>query len=114
MGEWEVLRGSGQQATQRSYLLRRKLVGRNLISDLMSESNLKRLCLAVFVSQMPVSFHAQCAAVLMTKPARNRGNIHALLDAAGGKQMAQVVVHDAFGAGELDVEAFEDLENNPF
>jgi len=43
---------------------------------------------AVFVSQVPVSFHAQCAAILVSEPARNGRDVHAGFNAAGGKQMA--------------------------
>ena len=56
--------------------------------------NLLRFVGAVFVSQMAVSFHAQRAAVLVSKPARNGRNVHSVFDAAGGKQMALVVVRE--------------------
>ena len=39
--------------------------------DRSLESNLQRPRLAVIVLQMPISFHAQCAVVLISKPARN-------------------------------------------
>jgi hypothetical protein len=41
---------------------------------------------AVLVSQVAVGFHAQRAAVLMSKPAGNGRNVHAGFNAAGGKQ----------------------------
>ena len=55
----------------------------------------------MFVAQMAVGFHAQRAAVLMPKPTRNCRDVHAGLDAARGKQVAQIVVRDALRAGQL-------------
>jgi len=49
---------------------------------------------------MTVGFHTQCAAILMPQPTRNGRNVHASLDAAGGEQMAQVVVRDAVRPGQ--------------
>jgi hypothetical protein len=53
------------------------------------------------VAQMTVGFHAKRATVLVAKPPRHRGNVHARLDAARGEQMPQVVVSDAFHTGQL-------------
>ena len=41
--------------------------------------------LTVFVAEVAVCFHCQRPAVLVTEPARDRGNIHAGFNAAGGK-----------------------------
>ncbi len=49
---------------------------------------------------MPVSLHAQRAAILVSEPARNGWNIYAGFNAAGGEQMAQIVVRDAFDTGQ--------------
>jgi len=65
------------------------------------EGDFVGLCLAVFVAQMPVSFHAQCVAVLMSKPVRNSRDVHAVFNATGGKQVAQVVVGDSLRAGQF-------------
>ncbi len=67
----------------------------------------------MFVAQMPISFHAQCATVLMSEPSGNGGNVHAGFNAARGKRMPQVVVGDAFHTGQLGgaVYGFLALEN---
>ena len=72
-----------------------------------------RLVGAVFVSQMSVGFHAQCAAILMSEPTRHRRDVHASLDAARSEQMPQVMVGDAFHPGQLRgaVYGFLALEN---
>lgn len=49
----------------------------------------------MLVAQMPIGPHGQCAAVLVAKPARDGGNIHAGFNAAGGEQVAQVVMGES-------------------
>ena len=71
----------------------------------ISKADFLRLILAVLVAQVAVGFHAQHAAVLMPQPARDRRNVHAGLDTARGKQMAQIVVRDA-GDGQSSPESF--------
>jgi hypothetical protein len=53
------------------------------------------LCNAVFPSQVAVSFHCQRAAVLVSEPARNSGNIYARFDAASREQVPEIVMRDA-------------------
>ena len=74
---------------------------KNQIKALPLEGDFKGLCLAVLVSQVAVGFHAQCPAVLVSNSARNGRDVHAVFDAAGGKEVAQVVVSDSFCAGQL-------------
>jgi hypothetical protein len=63
--------------------------------------NLLRFIDAVFVSQVAIGFHAQRTAGLMSKPARNGRDVHAVFNAAGGEQVAQVVVGDSLRASQL-------------
>ena len=44
------------------------------------------------VSQMSINFHPQRAAILVTKPAGNCGNIHTALDAPRREQVSQIVM----------------------
>jgi hypothetical protein len=55
----------------------------------------------MLVAQVSVSFHAKSAAVLMPKPARNGWDVHAVFDATGGEQVAQIVVGDSL-CGAVD------------
>ena len=55
----------------------------------------------MLIAQMTVSFHAQRAAVLVPKPSGDGWNVNTSLNAACCKQMAQVVMRDAFYAGKL-------------
>jgi hypothetical protein len=41
---------------------------------------------------MPVAFHRQRAAVLVSKPAAHRGNVHARFNAGRRKEMSKVVM----------------------
>ncbi len=59
------------------------------------EGNPLRLRNAVFAPQVTISFHRQCAAVLVSKPARNSWNVNAAFDAAGCEQVPQIVMCDA-------------------
>lgn len=74
---------------------------RNLFRGSVLKEDLLCLVGAVFVSQMPVSFHAQRAAVLVPKLAGNGRNVNAGLNAARGKQMMQVVVGNTFCPGHV-------------
>ena len=62
------------------------------------EGHALRLCDAVLAAQVPVGFHCQRAAVLVSKPARNGRNVHAAFDAARCEQMPQIVMRDAIRA----------------
>ena len=46
----------------------------------------------MLVPQMAISAHRQCAAVLVSQPTRHCWNVHARLDAARGKQVAQIMM----------------------
>ena len=48
-----------------------------------AETNAPRLREAVVLTQVAVGFHTQWAAVLVSKPTRNSGNIDAAFDANG-------------------------------
>src|SRR6266852_1081646 len=47
---------------------------------------------AVFLAQVAINLHRQRAAVFMTKPPADGGNVHARLDARCREEMAKVVV----------------------
>ena len=46
----------------------------------------------MLVAEMAVNLHRQRAAVLVSKPPGDGGNVNAALNAAGGKQMPQIVM----------------------
>jgi len=46
----------------------------------------------MLVAEMAIDFHCQGATVLMAEPAGDGGNVNAALNAAGGEQMAQIVM----------------------
>lgn len=48
------------------------------------------------LAQVSVCFHAQRAAVFMSKPARDSGNVHTALDADRREEMAEVVMRNTF------------------
>ena len=76
--------------------------GTRLRRPSLSSTGAKRHALrlgdAVLASQMPVSFHCQRAAVLVSKPAGDGRNVHAAFDAARSEQVPQVVMCDAIRA----------------
>ena len=53
---------------------------------------------AVFIAQMAVGLHRQCAAVLMPEPAGDGWNVHTALNAPGSEEVAEVVVRDTSDA----------------
>src|SRR5436190_8747349 len=57
-----------------------------------AETNAPRLREAMVLAQVAVGFHTQWAAVFVSKPARNSGNIDTAFDANGREQMTEVVV----------------------
>src|SRR5205823_14914132 len=57
-----------------------------------AETNAPRLREAMVLAQVAVGFHTQCAAVFVSKPARNSGNIDTAFDAYGREQMTEAVV----------------------
>ena len=57
--------------------------------------------LAVFIAKVPVGFHGQRTAVFMPEPARDRWNVHARFNAAGRKQVAQVMVGNSLDTQNL-------------
>ena len=56
---------------------------------------------AVFVSQVPIGFHAKCAAVLMADPTGDGWEHQHWIRCARGEQVAQIVMGDAFHPGQL-------------
>ena len=68
----------------------------------LNESNFLRHFRRMEVAQMPVSFHGECTAVFMAKPAGNSRNVHARFNATSGKQMAQIMMGKA---GDLQFSA---------
>ena len=76
----------------RTHRNRKTRGGATKLSDRDPESDTLRLGEAVILAQMPVRFHAQRAAILMTKPTRDRRNIHSALDANGREEMPEVVM----------------------
>ena len=78
----------------------------------VSERHFQGFPLAMLIAQMTVGFHAQRAAVLVPKPAGDRWNVNASLNAACCEQMAQVMMCDAFYVGQFrgPVDGFLTLE----
>ena len=66
-----------------------------------AETHALRLRNAVLAAQVAIGFHCQCAAVFVSKPARNSWNIDAAFDAARCEQMPQIVMRDAICADLL-------------
>ena len=48
----------------------------------------------MFLPEMSVAFHRQRAAVLMSKPAAHRGNVHARFNAGRRKEMSEIVMRE--------------------
>ena len=80
--------------SRRSSLSQRNDVGR-------LETHQLRHARRMLIPQMPINFHRQSAAVLVSKPARNGRNVHAAFNAACRKQMAQIVVGQMSNANFL-------------
>lgn len=66
---------------------RTKQIRRSIGSSICGKRDQLRLRLVMFIAEMPVSFHCQHSAVFVAKPARNRWNIHAALNAARSEEM---------------------------
>ena len=63
--------------------------------------NLRSLGRAVLLPKMAVRPHCQGTAIGVPEPPRDSWNIHPRLDAAGGKEVAEIVVRDRLHAGSL-------------
>ena len=59
-----------------------------------SEADALSLSKAVLLAEVAVSFHTKRSTILVPEPARNRGDVHAALDADGGEKVSQIVVGD--------------------
>ena len=73
-----------------------------------SELHLLGHFLAVLVAKVAVHLHRQRPAVFVAKPAADSWDVHPRFDAAGGKEVAQIVVSDPWDA-QLPASAREGL-----
>jgi len=65
--------------------------GKSRFRRFYAKSDFLHGLLAVFLAQMRVSFHQQRAAVLVSKPAGNGGNVRAVFNAGRGEKVAEAV-----------------------
>src|ERR1700722_18669034 len=94
IGSWSYAKTSafGREAKSGNCLTLRNLDALRRWERL--DPDFRRLGVAMLLPKVPIGLHGQVPPIGMPEPPRNRRNVDARLDAAGGEQVSKVVVRE--------------------